>query len=85
MSVLGIVTGAAISWRRPCVVISLGVFNLPDLPDYDWTVESSDLKGRLGGVHLQRFAWLTRCSSWIRAAMSAHTGEGRPRTFVTGL
>jgi hypothetical protein len=28
-----------------CVVISLGMFSLPDLPDYDWTVDSSDLKG----------------------------------------
>ena len=37
-----------------CVVISLGMFSLPDLPDYDWTVDSSDLKGRLGGVHLQQ-------------------------------
>ncbi|MEV4534555.1 hypothetical protein AB0J82_12065 [Asanoa sp. NPDC049518] len=31
-----------------CVVISLGMFSLPDLPGYDWTVDSSDLKGRLG-------------------------------------
>ncbi|MFC4785188.1 hypothetical protein ACT8ZV_11965 [Nocardioides sp. MAHUQ-72] len=37
-----------------CVVISLGMFNLPDLPDYDWTVDRSDLKGRLGDVHLQK-------------------------------
>jgi hypothetical protein len=37
-----------------CVVISLGMFNLPDLPDYDWTADSSDLKGRLGAVHLQK-------------------------------
>jgi len=37
-----------------CVVISVGMFSLPDLPDYDWTVDSSDLKGRLGGVHLQK-------------------------------
>src|SRR3954452_23195580 len=37
-----------------CVVISLGMFRLPDLPDYDWTVDSSDLKGRLGGVHLHK-------------------------------
>ena len=29
-----------------CVVINLGMFSLPDLPDYDWTVDSSDLKGR---------------------------------------
>ena len=28
-----------------CVVISLGMFSLPDLPDYDWTADSSDLKG----------------------------------------
>jgi hypothetical protein len=32
---------------QDCVVISLGMFSLPDLPDYDWTVDSSDLKGRL--------------------------------------
>ena len=37
-----------------CVVISLGMFSLPDLPDYDWTVDASDLKGRLGGVHFQK-------------------------------
>ncbi len=37
-----------------CVVISLGMFRLPDLPDYDWTSDSSDLKGRLGGVHFQK-------------------------------
>jgi len=37
-----------------CVVISLGMFSLPDLPDYDWTADSSDLKGRLGGVHFQK-------------------------------
>ena len=37
-----------------CVVISLGMFSLPDLPDYDWTADRSDLKGRLGAVHLQK-------------------------------
>ncbi|MDX6309713.1 MAG: hypothetical protein QOI06_2759 [Nocardioidaceae bacterium] len=37
-----------------CVVISLGMFSLPELPDYDWTADSSDLKGRLGGVHFQK-------------------------------
>ncbi|MFC3383771.1 hypothetical protein [Couchioplanes azureus] len=37
-----------------CVVISLGMFSLPELPDYDWTVDSSDLKGRLGRVHFQK-------------------------------
>src|SRR5687768_12476194 len=37
-----------------CVVISLGMFSLPDLPDYDWTADSSDLKGRLGALHLQK-------------------------------
>ena len=37
-----------------CVVISLGMFSLPDLPDYDWTADSSDLRGRLGGVHFQK-------------------------------
>ena len=35
-------------------MISVGMFSLPDLPGYDWTVDSSDLKGRLGGVHLQK-------------------------------
>ena len=30
------------------------MFSLPVLPDYDWTVDSSDLKGRLGGVHFQK-------------------------------
>lgn len=37
-----------------CVVISLGMFSLLDLPDYDWTADSSDLKGRLGGVHFPK-------------------------------
>lgn len=37
-----------------CVVISLGMFSLPDLPDYDWTADRSDLKGRLGRVHFQK-------------------------------
>jgi hypothetical protein len=37
-----------------CVVISLGMFSLPDLPDYDWAVDSADLKGRLGSVHFQK-------------------------------
>ncbi len=37
-----------------CVVISLGVFSLPDLPDHDWTADNSHLKGRLGGVHFQK-------------------------------
>jgi hypothetical protein len=37
-----------------CVVISLGMFSLPDLPDYDWAADSSDLKGRLGRVHFQK-------------------------------
>src|SRR3954471_23132690 len=37
-----------------CVVISLGMFSLPDLPGYDWTADSSDLKGLLAGVHFQK-------------------------------
>ena len=37
-----------------CVVISLGMFSLPELRDYDWTADSSDLKGRLGRVHFQK-------------------------------
>jgi hypothetical protein len=37
-----------------CVVISLGMFRLPDLPDDDWKADSADLKGRLGGLHLQK-------------------------------
>ncbi|MFZ2013593.1 MAG: hypothetical protein WAV00_07205 [Nocardioides sp.] len=37
-----------------CVVISLGMFSLPDLPDYDWAADSSGLKGRLGDVHFQK-------------------------------
>ena len=37
-----------------CVVLSLGMFSLPELPDYDWTADSSDLKGRLGGVQFQK-------------------------------
>jgi hypothetical protein len=37
-----------------CVVISLGMFRLPDLPGYDWAVDPEDLKGRLGRLHLQK-------------------------------
>ena len=37
-----------------CVVISLGMFRLPELPGYDWTADRSDLKGRLGALHLQK-------------------------------
>jgi len=37
-----------------CVVISLGLFGLRDLPDCDWSGDSSDLRRRLGGVHLQK-------------------------------
>ncbi|MEU4623540.1 hypothetical protein AB0G04_26645 [Actinoplanes sp. NPDC023801] len=37
-----------------CVVISLGMFSLPELPGYDWTVDRSDLKGRIGAVHRQK-------------------------------
>jgi hypothetical protein len=37
-----------------CVVISLGMFTLRDPPDHDWTADSSDLKARLGRVHLQK-------------------------------
>ena len=37
-----------------CVVISLGMFSLPELPEYDWAADGSDLEGRLRGVHLQK-------------------------------
>lgn len=37
-----------------CVVISLGTFSLPDLPDHDWTVDSAGLRARLGALHLQK-------------------------------
>jgi hypothetical protein len=37
-----------------CVVISLGMFSLPDLPGDDWTADRSDLKERLGALHLQK-------------------------------
>ena len=37
-----------------CVVISLGMFSLPELPGYDWTADSSDVKARLGALHLQK-------------------------------
>ena len=36
-----------------CVVISLGMFSLQDLPAYDRTADGSDLKERLGSVHFQ--------------------------------
>jgi hypothetical protein len=37
-----------------CVVISLGMFSLPDLGGYDWTADPLDLKGRLGALHLHK-------------------------------
>ena len=37
-----------------CVVISLGMFSLPDLQGYDWAADCSDLKGRLGALHFQK-------------------------------
>jgi hypothetical protein len=37
-----------------CVVISLGMFSLPDRPDYDRTADSADLKERLGALHFQK-------------------------------
>ncbi|MFC4072008.1 hypothetical protein [Actinoplanes subglobosus] len=37
-----------------CVVISLGMFRLPELPGYDWAADSADLKGRLGRLHFQK-------------------------------
>lgn len=37
-----------------CVVISLGMFSLPDPPDHDRTADSANLEERLGGVHFQK-------------------------------
>jgi RimJ/RimL family protein N-acetyltransferase len=37
-----------------CVVISLGMFSLPDRAGYDWTADRSDLKALLGRVHFQK-------------------------------
>lgn len=37
-----------------CVVLSLGMFSLPDPPDHDGTADSSGLRARLGAVHLQK-------------------------------
>lgn len=37
-----------------CVVISLGMFSLPDLPDYDWSADRLDLRGQLGRSHLHK-------------------------------
>ncbi len=37
-----------------CVVISLGMFGLPDLSGYDWTTDTSKLKRRLSEVHFQK-------------------------------
>jgi len=37
-----------------CVVISLGMFSLPNLPGYDWAADTSGLKGRLRGVQFQK-------------------------------
>jgi SAM-dependent methyltransferase len=35
-------------------VNSLGMFILPERPDYDWTAHTSDLRGRLSRVHFQK-------------------------------
>jgi hypothetical protein len=37
-----------------CVVISLGMFSVPDLPDYDRTADSAGLAERLGALHFQK-------------------------------
>ncbi|NUT18731.1 MAG: hypothetical protein HOV77_06065 [Hamadaea sp.] len=37
-----------------CVVISLGMFSLPDPADCGWAADSSDLKERLGALHFQK-------------------------------
>jgi hypothetical protein len=37
-----------------CIVLSLGMFRLPDLPGYDWTLDESGLKRRLSDLHLQK-------------------------------
>lgn len=37
-----------------CVVLSLGMFTLPDLTDDDGTVDTSELKARLAGVQFQK-------------------------------
>ena len=37
-----------------CVVLSLGMFRLPDLPGHDWAADGSDLRARLGRVHFQK-------------------------------
>lgn len=37
-----------------CVVMSLGMFSLPDLPDVDWAVDGSELRERLRDVHFQK-------------------------------
>lgn len=37
-----------------CVVISLGMFGLPDLSDHDGAVDSAALRERLGRVHFQK-------------------------------
>jgi hypothetical protein len=37
-----------------CVVLSLGMFGLPELDGYDWTADSEGLRQRLGDVHLQK-------------------------------
>ena len=37
-----------------CVVISLGMFGLPDLPDDDRSADRSDLMERLSALHFQK-------------------------------
>ena len=62
-----------------CVVISLGMFGLPDLPDYDWTADSSDLKRRLGGVRFQRIRLADEGCSAGPGGSVACGGWGQPR------
>ena len=37
-----------------CVVISVGMFSLPDLPDDAWSADGANLKARLSAVHFQK-------------------------------
>ena len=73
-----------------CVAISLGMFSIPDLPGYDWSADSSDLKGRVG-VHFSKIrmadevyivdpgGYVGESTRWETAPRVSPTGRSAPR------
>ncbi|MCU4183124.1 hypothetical protein K6U06_02035 [Acidiferrimicrobium sp. IK] len=63
-----------------CVVISLGMFALPDLAGYDWTSDDSNLRGRLAAVHSQKIRMADEVYVWIPAVTWASQPAERSPT-----